>query len=183
MSRTDGLVRALTVVLGAVISVVTLRALRRRRRAWREAGRYEDREAARRIVVDADRTRTYWLLRDPQRLAARLGPPVRAETVDTTWSRWSVPEPGGLERLLTVEVIGDVPELLLAWRVDNGWLPHEGTVRFADAGADRTELAVTVRYRWSAQWAVRAGVLRDPVDRLLATALDRLAAPSDRAGR
>ena len=183
MSRADGFVRAGVVLLGGAVSVAALRAMRRRRRAWVEAGRYGEREAARRIVVDADRTRIYWLFRDPQRVADLLGPRVRAETVDDTWSRWSVPEPGGVERLLTVEMVGDIPELLLAWRVDNGWLPHEGTVRFAEAGLDRTELAVTVRYRWSQQWASRAGVSADPVDGLLATALDRVAAASGPAVR
>lgn len=175
--------RAGAVLLGAAVSVAAVRAMRRRRRAWVRAGRYVEREAVRRIVVDGDRTRTYWLLRDPQRLADRLGPPVRAETIDETWSRWSAPEPGGQERLLTVEIIGDIPELLLAWKVDNGWLPHEGTVRFADAGLDRTELWVTVRYRWSAERAGQAGVPGDPVDGLLATALDRLAAAGTTAGR
>lgn len=183
MSRGDVLVRAGAVLLGAAVSVAALRAARRRRHAWVESGRYADREAVRRIVVDEDRTPTYWLLRDPQRLAERLGPPVRAETIDETWSRWSVPEPGGTERLLTVELVGDIPELLLAWRVDNGWLPHEGTVRLADAGLGRTELAVTVRYRWSQEWASRAGVSDDPVDRLLATALERFAGSSTVAGR
>ena len=183
MTRGDGLVRVGAALLGAAVCVAALRAIRRRRGAWVEAGRYADREAARRIVVDGDRTRIYWLMRDPQRLAAVLGPAVRAETIDETWSRWSVPEPGGQERLLTVEVMGDIPELLLAWRVDNGWLPHEGTVRFAEAGTDRTELAVTVRYRWSYEWARRTRVPDDPVDGLLATALDRVAASAGVAGR
>jgi hypothetical protein len=179
MSRVDGFVRAGALLLGAAVSVAALRAMRRRRRGWVEAGRYEEREATCRIVVDGDRTRSYWLCRDPQRLAAALEPPVRAETVDDTWSRWSVPEPGGVRRLLTVGIVGDIPELLLAWRVDNGWLPHEGTVRFADAGTGRTELAVTVRYRWTRQ----SGLPDDPVDGLLATALGRLAAASANAVR
>jgi uncharacterized membrane protein len=178
MSRGDGapvLVRAGTVVLGAALAVAVLRAVRSRHRAWVGAGRYEDREASRHIVVEVDRTPVYWLCREPERLAAALDPSLRAEAVDDTWSRWSVPQPSGGQRLLTVEVIGDIPELLLAWRVGNGWLPHEGTIRLAAAGTDRTELSVSVRYRWSAEWAARAGVDGDPVDRLLALALQRIA--------
>jgi uncharacterized membrane protein len=184
MSRGDAgsaAVRAGTVLLGAALSVAVLRAARRRRAAWVRGGRYEEREARRRIVVDLDRPQTYWLLREPERLAAVLDPSVRAEAVDDTWSRWSVPTPEGVARLLTVEVIGDVPELLVAWRVDNGWLPHEGTVRLAAAGTDRTEVSVAVRYRWSAQRAADAGVDGDPVDRLLSLALERIAGAAQTA--
>src|SRR5262249_49938456 len=104
-----------------------------------------------------------------------LDPAVRAETVDDTWSRWTVPTPDGVPRLLTVEVVGDIPELLLAWRTGNGWLPHEGTIRLAAAGTGRTELSVTVRYRWSPGWAAAAGVRDDAVDGYLAGALERIA--------
>jgi uncharacterized membrane protein len=163
-------------LLGAALSVAVLRALRRRRAAWVHQGRYEDREARRRIVVDQDRTRVYWLCHEPARLAAALGPAVQAEAVDDTWSRWTVPTPNGVPRLQTVEMVGDIPELLLAWRAGNGWLPHEGTIRLAPAGTERTEVSVSVRYRWSAEWAAAAGVSGDPVDGYLARALERIAA-------
>jgi uncharacterized membrane protein len=168
-------IRIGTALLGAAISVAVLRALRRRRAAWVRQGRYEDREARRRIVVDQDRTRVYWLCREPARLAAVLDPAVRAESVDGTWSRWTVPTPDGVPRLLSVELVGDIPELLLAWRAGNGWLPHEGTIRLAPAGTGRTEVSVTVRYRWSAEWAAGAGVRADPVDGYLTGALERVA--------
>jgi uncharacterized membrane protein len=168
-------IRIGTALLGAALAVAALRALRRRRAAWVLEGRYEDREARRRIVVDQDRTRVYWLCREPARLAALFGPAVRAETVDDTWSRWTVPTPDGVPRLLTVEVVGDIPELLLAWRNGNGWLPHEGTIRLAAAGTDRTEVSVAVRYRWSAEWAAATGVRDDPVDAYLAGVLERVA--------
>jgi uncharacterized membrane protein len=187
MSRGDAgsaAVRIGTVLLGAALSVAVLRALRRRRAAWVRAGRYSDRETRRHIVVDQDRSRVYWLFREPERLAAVLGPAVRAEAVDDVWSRWSVPTPDGAPRLLTAQVAGDIPELLLAWRVDNGWLPHEGTVRLATAGTDRTDVSVSVRYRWSAEWAADAGMSGDPVDRLLDLALERIAgAARTAAGR
>jgi uncharacterized membrane protein len=171
----EATIRIGTALLGAALAVAVLRALRRRRAAWIRQGRYEDREARRQIVVDQDRTRVYWLCREPARLAAALDPAVRAETIDDTWSRWTVPTPDGVPRLLTVEMVGDIPELLLAWRAGNGWLPHEGTIRLAAAGTGRTEVSVTVRYRWSTQWAADAGVSADPVDGYLAGALERVA--------
>jgi len=149
------------------IAIVALRAARRRRRAWIAAGRYEDREATRNIVVDRDRTRVYWLCREPARIAAALDPTVRAVPVDDRWSRWVVPVSAGVDHVLAVEVIGDVPELLIAWRVADEWLPHEGTVRLAAAGPDRTELSVSLRYRWAGG--------DDPVDPWLGRALDRIA--------
>lgn len=171
----EAIIRIGTALLGAAVAVAVLRALRRRRAAWVRQGRYEDREARRQIVVDQDRTRVYWLCRDPARLAAVLDPAVRAEAVDDTWSRWTVPTPDRVPRLLTVEVVGDIPELLLAWRAGNGWLPHEGTIRLAPAGTGRTEMSVSVRYRWSPEWAAAEGLSGDPVDGYLAGALERIA--------
>lgn len=150
-----------------VTVVAVLRALRRRHRAKVAGDRYEDREASRQIVVDLDRTRAYWLCREPGRVAASLDPAVRVVRVDDRWSQWVVPLPNGLDHLLTVEVVGDIPELLVAWRVADNWLPHEGTVRLAEAGPDRTELSVSLRYRWAGD--------HDPVDTWLEQALERVA--------
>jgi uncharacterized membrane protein len=177
----EATVRIGTVLLGVALAVAVLRALRRRHAAWVREGRYEDREARRRIVVDQDVIRVYWLCREPARLAAALDSSVRAETVDSTWSRWTVPTPDGVSRLLSVEVVGDIPELLLAWRAGNGWLPHEGTIRLAAAGTGRTEVSVTVRYRWSPEWAAAAGVTGDPVEGYLAHALERIAGAASAA--
>jgi uncharacterized membrane protein len=158
-------VATLTVAVGMAVAV--LRAARRRRRAWIALGRYEDRETTWNIVVDRDRTRVYWLCREPARVASALDPAARAVPMDDRWSRWVVPVSGGVDHVLAVEVIGDVPELLIAWRVADEWLPHEGTVRLADAGPDRTELSVSLRYRWAGG--------EDPVEPWLGRALDRIA--------
>src|SRR5215475_5506317 len=93
--------------------------------------------------------RVYWLCHEPARAAALIDPAMRAVRIDDRWSQWVVPLPGGLDHVLTVEVVGDIPELLIAWRVADDWLPHEGTVRLAEAGSDRTELTVNLRYRWA----------------------------------
>jgi uncharacterized membrane protein len=151
----------------AVAVVGVLRAVRRRHRAKVTGGGYEDREVRRQIVVDLDRTHVYWLCREPARVAASLDPAVRVVRVDDRWSQWVVPLPNGLDHLLTVEVVGDIPELLVAWRVADNWLPHEGTVRLAEAGPDRTELSVSLRYRWTGD--------DDPVDAWLERALERVA--------
>lgn len=158
-------IAVLAVAVGMALAV--FRAARRRHRAWVAAGRYTDREATRNLVVDRDRTQVYWLCREPARVAAALDPAVRAVPVDDRSSRWVVPASGGVDHVLAVEVIGDIPELLIAWRVTDEWLPHEGTVRLAEAGPDRTELSVSVRYRWVGG--------DDPVDPWLGRALDRIA--------
>jgi uncharacterized membrane protein len=152
--------------VAAALVLAVLRVLRQRRRATQAAGRYEDREATRTVVLNQDRTRVYWLCSEPTRMAAALDADLRAVPVDDRWSWWVVPAPGG-DHLLAVEVVGDIPELLIAWRVADEWLPHEGTVRLAEAGPDRTELSVSLRYRWAGG--------DDPVDRWLGRALDRIA--------
>jgi uncharacterized membrane protein len=155
------------VIPAAALALVVLRVVRRRRRGTQAAARYEDREATRTVVLNQDRTRVYWLCREPTRVAAALDADALAVPVDDRWSRWVVPASGGVDHLLAVEIVGDIPELLIAWRVADQWLPHEGTIRLAEAGPDRTELAVSLRYRWAGG--------EDPVDRWLGRALDRIA--------
>lgn len=156
------------VAVPAVAMAVAVLLLVRHRRRVRVADRYEDRQTERTIVVDRDRMRVYWLCREPERVAATLDPGVRAVRVDDRWSQWLVPAADGVDQLLSVEVVGDIPEMLIAWRVRDDWLPIEGTIRLAEAGPERTEVTVNLRYRWAGG--------DDPVNRWLERALDRVAA-------
>jgi hypothetical protein len=140
-------VRVFVAGAAVVVAVAALRARRRYRRAWAAAGHPRQGMATAFTVLPGPPVEVYDLLHDVPRVAAAIGYPGVAPAVQLT---------------------GDLPGVLLSWRVAEAPLPHEGTARLhAVAGADRTEVAVQLRYRWSPDLARAARVPEPEVHRRL----------------
>ncbi len=167
--------RAAVAAFAATVVVVAVRAARRGRREWRGEGRPERRETTATLVLPRPREQVYDLFRDVERLAAVLGPEVSVEILTDDSFVW-VHSPQGREPVaVIVRLIGDLPEVLIAWETADPPLPHEGSVRFAFAdGGTRTRLDVNLRYRWSAERAREVGIADDAVQALLRRLLTTL---------
>jgi len=100
------------------------------------------------VLVDPDVPEIYALWRDPLLLAPFIDDRVEVELLDDVRSRWTVPGPDGYPLTCTAELVGDIPELVLVWRVDDGYLPHEGRVMFTRYGPGTiSEVTVSLRYQ------------------------------------
>ncbi len=99
-------------------------------------------------LVEPDVPEMYALWRDPLLLAPFVDDRVTVELLDDVRSRWTFPGPDGNPLSCTAELIGDIPELVLAWRVADGPLPHEGRVEFLRHGPGTvSQLTVDLNYR------------------------------------
>jgi uncharacterized membrane protein len=173
-SRTRGTaLRAATLALATAALVNAVRAARRRRRAWLAAGRYEYRALTETFDLPVDREPLYWLLREPGRAARLVDPDARVTPLDETHSRWTLTGPAGTPVTCAVEVMGDVPELMVSWSVPDGPLPHQGRVQLSPVPAG-TRVQVRVRYPWSRRLASEAGITPGDPARVLRRATDRL---------
>jgi uncharacterized membrane protein len=171
MSRDSTAVRLGSAVLAVAVLVAAVRAARRRRRAWLAMGRYEERTTTETVTVPASTDRVYWLWRELPTLARLLDERAQVEIVDDGLSRWELAGVG-----CTVEITGDLPEEVISWRVPDGPLPHEGTVRLSPIGGigtGGTRIEVRLWYRWSSRWAKAAGVADSAPGDLLRQALHR----------
>jgi uncharacterized membrane protein len=106
-----------------------------------------DRTVTEVAVVDVDVFDVYAICRDPLLLAPFVDDRVNVELIGDTRSRWTFPGPDGTPVSCTAELVGEVPERILAWRVEDGPLPHEGHVDFLRHGpGTASQLTVQVRY-------------------------------------
>jgi uncharacterized membrane protein len=182
-SLTRNLVRAATAACAVAVVIVAVRGNRRRKQVWLVEGRPQERETRANVLLPGAREEIYDLFRDLNRLAAALGGTVEVLTVDDTTFRWAHGVDGEPTVVVTVEITGDLPELLLSWETAEPPLPHEGTVRFTPVGdGDRTRVDVGLRYRWSTDLARQAGVPDDAVDRVLSGYLRDLQRSVSRRG-
>jgi hypothetical protein len=173
----DKALRAATAALVTAAVVGAARAARRRRRTWVAAGRYEYRALTESFDLPVLRERLYWLLREPVRAARLVDPDATVEPLDENRSRWTVAGPGGTPVGCLVEVIGDVPEMMVSWSVPDGPLPHEGRVELTPVRGG-TGVRVRVRFAWSDSMARAAGIGADDPARVLRRAVHRLRALS-----
>jgi uncharacterized membrane protein len=169
----DAALRTATVTLAAAALVSAVRAARRRRRAWIAAGRYEYRTLTGTLDLPVDREPVYWMLREAHRAALLVDPDTEVTPLDDTRSRWTLAGPDGTPVTLTVEIIGDLPELMVSWSVPDGPLPHEGRVDLGLIPAG-TRVHARVRHIWSRRLAGEAGIEADDPARVLQRAMDRL---------
>jgi uncharacterized membrane protein len=106
------------------------------------------RSTTRAITIDRPPKQVYDFWRDLPTLAGALDRTAKVELLDQARSAWSVTGPAGLPVSWTAEIVADQPGELLAWRVDDGPVPHEGRAEFHPAPADRgVEVKVALRYR------------------------------------
>ncbi|GIH14013.1 hypothetical protein [Rugosimonospora africana] len=160
--------RAAVAALAAAVVVVAVRAARRGTREWRGEGRPERRRTTATLVFPRPREEVYELFRDLDRLAAALGPTVSTEPLGDDSFLWVHGGEGREPVAVVVRITGDVPDVLIAWETADPPLPHEGTVRFAFADkGTRTQVDVSLRYRWSTDRARAAGIPDDAVQALL----------------
>ena len=85
-----------------------------------------DRTVTEVALVDLDVFDVYAIWRNPLLLAPFVDDRVNVELVSDTRSRWTFPGSHGAQVGCTAELVGEVPERVLAWRVGDGPLPHEG---------------------------------------------------------
>src|SRR2546423_52772 len=97
--------------------------------------------------MDPDVSEVYALWRDPRLLVPFVDERAHVELLDDIRSRWTVPGPDGDPVTCTAVLVDDVPEWVLAWRVTDGPLPHEGRVEFTRHGPG-TVSQVTARLRY-----------------------------------
>ncbi len=87
----------------------------------------------------------YAAWRDLARLPLVMPNLERVEELDATRSRWTTRGPAGVPLVWEAELIDDRPGERIAWRTDQKWVAHAGTVRFAPAPGNRgTEVAVEI---------------------------------------
>jgi uncharacterized membrane protein len=138
---------------------------------------YVDRKLTEIVLVHPDVPDMYALWRDPLLLAPFVDDRAEVVVLDDVRSRWTVPGPDGDRFTCTAELIGDIPELVLAWRVDDGPLPHEGRAEFTPHGPGTvSQIRVDVRYRWPPAAEIDAATPR----RALRQTLDNLAVATRR---
>ena len=114
-----------------------------------------DRTVTEVALVDVDVFDVYAIWRSPLLLAPFVDDRVNVELVSDTRSRWTFPGPDGTPVSCTAELVGEVPEWVLAWRVRDGPLPHEGHVDFLRrAPGTASQLTVQVRYRQPPEGAI-----------------------------
>jgi uncharacterized membrane protein len=136
-----------------------------------------DRTVTELVLVDPDVAEVYGLWRDPLLLAPFVDDHVEVDLLDDVRSRWTFPGPDGDPVSCTAELIGDIPELALAWQVADGPLPHEGRVEFTRYGPGTiSEIRVDVHYRRPPGADVDAELPR----RVLRRTLDSLAVATRR---
>jgi uncharacterized membrane protein len=167
------LVRAATVAMAVAATVAAVRAARRRHAEWKESGRPRQRRLNETALTSASRQEVYWLCRDVPRLAQLIDSRVRLVELNDVRSNWEIGRVA-----CTVEITGDVPELLLAWEVADGPVPHHGRLTLHPAGdltTGGTRIAAQVRYRWPPS-TEDAAIDADEPRRLLRRALDAIAA-------
>lgn len=175
-SRTrDAVLRAATASLSAAVLVTAVRAARRRRREWRASGRYEHRSLTETLDVPADREPLYWLLRDATRVARVLDPQARVALLDGTRSQWTLTGPRGEPATWVVEIVGDVPELMVSWSVTDGPMPHHGRVQLS-AAPGGTRVGARLEYTWSSELTGATGIEEEAPGRVLREALRRVCA-------
>lgn len=171
----DRLVRAAAGVIVAVATVAAVRAARRRRRIWLAHGGYRDLTARGTVEVASPRVDVFERCRDMHWLATVLDRHTTVEELDSTHYRWTYPLRDGPPVTCHAQIVGEVPFLLLAWAVDDGPFPHQGTLRFEPLpGGGRTRIRARLRYRWSSTRARESGIPDDLPARMLSAALNRL---------
>jgi hypothetical protein len=166
-------VRALTVAFGTVLTVAAVRAAWQRRHEWVTQGRYTDTEITDEALLAQPPLAVYELLADPIRFADAVALPGQFSRADIRRYRWNgVPgTPPG-----QVEIVADVPGIMVGWQMSGGPLAHRGTARLDSPDGARTRVEVAVRYRWSHDWAKQSGIADDAPAQVLGAVLERLAA-------
>jgi len=137
--RNSTLVAAATGVGAAAVV-----AARRRAGGRARTGR---RSTVRAVTVNRSPGQVYEFWRDLLRLAEAMPRPTRVELVDERHSRWSMMGPAGRTVRWRARITEDEPGRAVAWRVDDGPVPHEGRVWFTEAPLGRgTEVRLALRY-------------------------------------
>jgi uncharacterized membrane protein len=136
-----------------------------------------DRTVTEVVLVDPGVPEIYALWRDPLLLAPFVDDRAEVAQLDDVRSRWTFPGPDGEPVTCTAHLVGEFPELVLAWRVDDGPLPHEGRAAFTPHGPGTvSQVTVDLRYRWPPRVEVDAELPR----RVLRRTLDNLAVATRR---
>ncbi len=169
----DSALRAAAMALAGTALVVAVRATRRRRQSWIAAGRYEHRALTETVDLPAHREHLYWLLRDPERAVRLLDPDARVVLLDATRCRATLTGPRGEPVTCLVEVVGDVPEMVVAWAVADGPLPHQGRVTLTPVPAG-TQVRAQLRYAWSRRLQEESGIEPETPARVLRHAMNEL---------
>jgi uncharacterized membrane protein len=167
--------RAGTALAALAALVVAVRVSRYRRSVRDSAERAEERTLTEQFTLPVERDVLYWLLRDPERAVRLFDPHGEAWVVGDTHARWTVTGPAGRPLTWVVETTGDVPEMMLAWSVQDGPLPHRGRVDLLPEDAGGTQVSVRVHYSWP------AAVDQDAPGRVLRRAVDQLRAAAARS--
>jgi uncharacterized membrane protein len=177
---TRRVIKATAVAVTAAATAATAAgAIRMARRAPESLPMRRDghRATLRGVTVNRPPADVYGFWRDLPRLAAALEREATATVLADGRSRWSVRGPAGAPVEYTAEIIADEPGALLAWRVADGPLPHEGRVEFTEAPGGRgTELRVGLRYEVPGGALGQAAVklTGDEPDQVLRTTLRRV---------
>lgn len=99
------------------------------------------------LTINRPPTEVYAFWRDLPNLARMVGHVTRVDEIDDRRSRWVVAGIGADEVEFVVEIVRDDPPRLIAWRVGDELLTHEGMVEFRPAPGDRgTEVRSRVTY-------------------------------------
>jgi uncharacterized membrane protein len=126
------------------------------------------------VTIYRSPEQVYEFWRDLPRVAAAMEPPAKVRQEDHVRSQWTVELPAGRTATWTAEIVLDEPERVLAWRVDEGPVPHEGRIEFRPAPNDTgTEIQVGLRYKLPGGRLGKAAAkaLGDEPDQVLRTTL------------
>ncbi len=137
----------------------------------------ERRSAVRAVTVNRPPAEVYAFWRDLPKVAEAMPRRTRVEQVDERRSRWTMDDPVRPRVRWHARIMEDRPDRALAWRVDDGPVPHEGRVWFTDAPMGRgTEVRVALRYQPPGGRAGRLllTLLGDEPDQVLRTTLRRV---------
>lgn len=166
--RSSAVAAAAAAGVGAAALVAACRCAGRAR-----AGR---RSTVRAVTVNRPPGEVYAFWRDLPRVAEAMPRPTQVEIVDERHSRWSMVGPAGRTARWRARITEDEPGRAVAWRADDGPVPHEGRVWFTEAPPGRgTEIRVALRYTPPAAALARLvlTLTGDEPDQVLRTTLRR----------
>jgi uncharacterized membrane protein len=182
------------IAAGATAAAATAAVARQRSPRSLPARRGDSWATIRAVTIYQAPEQVYAFWRDLPRVAAAMDPPARVVQVDDKRSEWTIDLPAGRTVTWTAEIVEqadsldasqprpgsagtDERERVLAWRVDEGPVPHAGRIEFRPAANNRgTEVKVGLRYKVRGGRLGRAAAkaLGNDPDQVLRTTLRRV---------
>jgi uncharacterized membrane protein len=99
------------------------------------------------VTINRSPEEVYGFCRDLPNIARALERIVRVDELDDQRSRWVIEGPGSSEIEFIAEIVMDEPQRVIAWRVEDPPVPHEGRVEFTPApGLRGTEVRAWLTY-------------------------------------